>query len=130
MQGNRSTNTRPELIVRRLLFALGYRYRLHAADLPGRPDIIFRRRRKVIFVHGCFWHQHPDPACTLRRHPKTNVAYWRPKLKRNRDRDRQRLKVLTEGGWGVLVVWECELRDQPTLARRLTALLGHIECGD
>jgi DNA mismatch endonuclease, patch repair protein len=124
MQANRSINTRPELVVRRLLFSLGYRYRLHADDLPGRPDIVFPRRRQAIFVHGCFWHQHPDPTCKLRRHPKSNLAYWTTKLRRNQARDQEQLRAIALAGWSALVVWECELTDQVLLLGRLTEFLG------
>lgn len=82
----RGKDTKPELIARRMLHAMGYRYRLQAKDLPGRPDIVFRRRRKVIFVHGCFWHRHPDPECKLARLPKSRLDFWLPKLERNRER--------------------------------------------
>src|SRR5579885_1709787 len=90
MAAIRSINTRPEICVRKMLFRLGYRYRLHARDLPGKPDIVFRRRRKVIFVNGCFWHQHPNSACADARRPKSNVSYWEPKLDRITQRDRRR----------------------------------------
>ena len=101
----RGKDTKPELIVRRLLHGLGYRYRLHARDLPGKPDIVFRGRRKAIYVHGCFWHRHPDPACKLARLPKTRQDFWVPKLEGNRQRDIENQRRLTEMGWEVLVVW-------------------------
>src|SRR5262245_31323677 len=111
MKANKKRNTRPELIVRRLLHSLGYRYRLHARDLPGIPDIVFRTRQKAIFVHGCFWHQHQDPRCPLRTHPTTNTYYWKPKLRRNRQRDRKNEREIIELGWRSLTIWECELQD-------------------
>ena len=119
----RSANTQPELIVRRLVHALGYRYRLHVCDLPGKPDLVFRPRRKVIFVHGCFWHLHPDASCLDSRKPKSNTGYWHAKLTRNVARDRQHLAALRSDGWRVLVIWECETRKIAALERRLTAFL-------
>lgn len=124
MQANRARDTRPELAVRRLLTNVGYRYRLHAADLPGRPDIVFRARRKVILVHGCFWHQHDSPQCRLRSHPKANTAYWGPKLARNRARDREVLAQLAKVGWKTLLIWECEVAASEELVIRLREFLG------
>lgn len=105
----RSENSRPEFIVRRLVFALGYRYRLHAKDLPGRPDLVFRPRHKVIFVHGCFWHLHGR--CPIAHIPKTHRDFWVPKLEGNKARDRRNMRDLTKKGWQVLKIWECQLRD-------------------
>lgn len=93
-----------------MLRALGYRYRLHGRGLPGRPDFVFASRRRVIFVHGCFWHRHPDPACPLARLPKTRLDFWLPKLEGNRERDERKLMELEAMGWKALVLWECELR--------------------
>jgi DNA mismatch endonuclease, patch repair protein len=124
MRANKKRGTRPELLLRKVLTTLGYRYRLHARDIPGSPDIAFRKRRKVIFVHGCFWHQHPDSKCPLRSHPRTNIAYWRPKLLRNRQRDMANELKIAEMGWEAMVVWECELRDLPSLQRRIVRFLG------
>jgi DNA mismatch endonuclease (patch repair protein) len=124
MQGNRSRDTRPELAVRRLLTKLGYRYRLHARDLPGQPDIVFRGRRKVILVHGCFWHQHDSAKCKLRSHPTSNTAYWGPKLARNRARDAQVRARLAQDGWETLLVWECEVSAIEALANALGGFLG------
>lgn len=104
----RRRDTRPELIVRRLVHRLGYRYRLHCHDLPGTPDMVFRKRKKVIFIHGCFWHQHPDPSCKLARMPKSRLEYWKPKLGGNLSRDQINRSRLSKLGWRVLVVWECE----------------------
>jgi len=117
-------DTRPELVVRRLVHALGYRYRLHGADLPGRPDMVFRRRRAVIFIHGCFWHRHPDPSCRLARLPKSRLDFWEPKLSRNRARDLDVEQRLNESGWRVLILWECELRDLAMVASRVRDFLG------
>lgn len=120
----RSRDTKPEMIVRRLLHAAGYRYRLHRRDLPGNPDLIFARRHKVIFVHGCFWHQHEAAACLDGRKPKSNTGYWDAKLARNIARDRAAIEQLHAAGWETLVVWACETKDQAALAGRLSAYLG------
>jgi len=107
MRGVRSKDTSIELIIRRALFRAGYRYRLHVKKLPGAPDIVFPGRKKVIFVHGCFWHQHEG--CSRAKFPASNTDYWMPKLRRNADRDRNALKALQRMGWKSLVIWECEL---------------------
>ncbi len=120
----RGRDTKPEIIVRRMLHAMGYRYRLHAKDLPGRPDIVFRSRRKAILVHGCFWHRHPDPACKLARMPKSRVQFWERKLEGNRERDAANEARLKEMGWKVLTVWECELRDLEQLGNKLSSFIG------
>jgi DNA mismatch endonuclease (patch repair protein) len=104
----KSRDTKPEMRVRRALHAAGLRYRLHAKDLAGKPDIVFRGRRIVIFVHGCFWHRHPDPNCKLTRMPKSKLDFWRPKLEGNRLRDEKNRSVLEANGWTVIEVWECE----------------------
>lgn len=104
----RSKNTKPELMLRRLLHGAGYRYRLHGRELPGRPDLVFPGRRKVIFVHGCFWHGHDCPVGS--RLPKTNTGFWVAKRLRNQERDAAQKSLLEDLGWGVLVVWECEVR--------------------
>lgn len=119
----RGQDTRPEMRVRRLAHRMGYRYRLHRADLPGKPDLVFPARRKVIFVHGCFWHRHPDPGCRLARLPKSRLDFWLPKLEGNRARDLENHKKLAESGWKVLEVWECELRDASHLERLLRIFL-------
>jgi DNA mismatch endonuclease (patch repair protein) len=124
MRRIRKTDTKPELALRRLAHALGYRFRLHRRDLPGTPDLVFPCRRKVIFVHGCFWHQHD---CRLgRKRPSTNTGYWHPKLARNVERDRINRARLTELGWDVLVVWECEIGDSETLSRQISSFLGPV----
>lgn len=124
MRRVRDRDTVPELAVRRLAHAMGYRYRLHRRGLSGTPDLAFPSRRKAIYVHGCFWHQHPDPACRLARMPKNNLDYWRPKLQRNMDRDVENLVALAALGWEALVVWECQLRDVEDLENRIRAFLG------
>ncbi|MFZ1990402.1 MAG: very short patch repair endonuclease [Alphaproteobacteria bacterium] len=121
MRGNKKTDTKPELIVRRLLHKLGYRFRLHARDLPGNPDIVFRSWKIAIFVHGCFWHQHSDPNCPLRSEPRSNTLYWKAKLARNVERDAETSKKLKKAGWKCLVVWECETQDTEALRSRLLA---------
>jgi len=119
----RGKNTKPEMLVRRLLHSMGYRYRLHVAGLPGKPDIFFSKRRKAIFVHGCFWHRHPDPTCPFARLPKSRLDFWVPKLEGNRRRDLRNMERLIELGWKCLVIWECELRDREALANRLKDFL-------
>lgn len=121
MRRIRSRDSVPELAVRRLLFRRGYRYRLALRNLPGCPDIVFPGRRKVIFVHGCFWHVHRG--CRLAHKPASNQTYWSKKLRRNVERDRSVVSQLTSMGWGVHVVWECETRDLNALAARLTRFL-------
>ncbi|MCJ2188082.1 very short patch repair endonuclease [Novosphingobium beihaiensis] len=122
MRAIRSKSTKPEMLVRRLVHSLGYRYRLHRKDLPGKPDLVFAGKRKVLFVHGCFWHQHPD--CREGRIPRTRQDYWVPKLAANVRRDRQHQEALTTAGWEVLTVWECETRDIATLTQRLQDFLA------
>ena len=102
-------DTKIEMIVRRALHARGLRYRLHAKNLQGKPDIVFRGRRIVIFVHGCFWHQHPDPGCKLARMPKSRQEFWTAKLEGNRARDIEVRARLENGGWEVIEIWECQL---------------------
>lgn len=118
----RSAGMTPEMIVRRTTHGLGYRYRLHRHDLPGRPDMVFGRRRKIIFVHGCFWHQHVG--CKAAHTPQSNVDYWLPKLARNVERDAGNLTKLKETGWQVLVIWECETKDLGNLRHKLRNFLG------
>lgn len=124
MRAIRSKNTKPELLIRSLVHALGYRFRLHRADLPGKPDLVFGPRRKVIFVHGCFWHSHPDQNCRNSQKPKSNKSYWLPKLARNAVRDAQQVAQLRAENWRALVIWECELNDEARLVRRIKKFLG------
>lgn len=114
-------NTRPEMVVRRLVHGAGFRYRLHAKDLPGKPDLVFRTRRKVIFVHGCFWHRHSG--CKLARLPKSRLDFWEPKLEKNKERDQRDIATLRQSGWEVLVVWECQLKDHQRLLKELVEFL-------
>lgn len=124
MASVRSKHTKPELIVRSMLHAMGYRYRLHRRDLPGRPDIVFPTRQKVIDVRGCFWHRHPDPACRNAVLPRTRADFWSEKLTSNVARDGRNVQSLLDMGWDTLVLWECQLSDTVALARRLTDFLG------
>lgn len=117
----RSKGTKPEMAVRRLLFSMGYRYRLHDRSLPGSPDIIFKSKKKVIFVHGCFWHRHEG--CRLARLPKSRLDFWIPKLEGNRERDARTLLQLKSQGWDAFVIWECELKDLNLLEKRLNGFL-------
>ena len=107
----------------RITHAMGYRYRLHRKDLPGKPDLVFPGRRKVIFVHGCFWHQHSDPACKIARRPRSNTDYWLPKLERNVARDAEHRARLIELGWRVLVLWECEVASGRRIEDRIREFL-------
>jgi len=119
----RGRDTKPEMVVRRLVHAMGYRYRVHRRDLPGKPDLVFGSRRKVIFIHGCFWHRHADSACRLARVPKSRLDFWLPKLEGNRQRDLKNQARLMEDGWQVLVVWECQISDKETLRATLREFL-------
>lgn len=121
MRAIRSTGMKPEMLVRRMAHALGYRFRLHRRDLPGNPDLVFPGRRKLIFVHGCFWHQHRG--CSTGHLPKTNTKYWLPKLARNVARDAKNIATLRRSGWHVLVIWECEAKDSDYLRQRLLRFL-------
>jgi len=106
----KAKDTKPEMAVRRLVHRLGFRYRLHSKDLCGKPDLVFSSRKKVIFVHGCFWHGHDHPACKLARIPKTNRDYWISKIERNRIRDKETCNQLGNLGWTVLTIWECAVK--------------------
>ncbi len=123
MSNIRAKGMKPEMLVRRLTHSLGYRYRLHRKDLPGKPDLVFPGRRKVIFVHGCFWHQHADPACRIARRPRSNLDYWLPKLERNVSRDAENKARLAQLGWRALVIWECEVEAGGGVADRIRDFL-------
>lgn len=114
-------NTKPEMLVRRIVTGLGLRYRLHRKDLPGKPDLVFGPRRVVIFVHGCFWHRHPG--CKEATMPANNRAFWEAKLNGNAERDARHVEALRALGWESIIVWECETRDIEKLTRRLRDLL-------
>ncbi|WP_223909448.1 very short patch repair endonuclease [Rhodoferax lithotrophicus] len=122
MAGIKGKNTKPEMVVRKLVHGMGFRYRLHRKDLPGSPDIVFPRLRKVIFVHGCFWHQHPG--CRLAYTPKSNTQFWLDKLEANTRRDTLALMALDAMGWEILVVWECEVSNLSSLALQLNSFLA------
>jgi DNA mismatch endonuclease, patch repair protein len=122
MKAVKSRDTGPEMVVRRLVFSMGYRYRLHSAKLPGKPDLVFAGRRKVIFVHGCFWHGHD--CARGKRTPKSNTEYWLHKITRNRKRDAENTAKLVATGWQVLVIWECTLKDRDVLVDNLRAFLA------
>ncbi len=117
----RSKDMIPEMIVRRIVFNMGYRYRLHRKDLPGKPDLVFSNQHKIIFVHGCFWHQHKK--CKDGHMPKSNKKYWIPKLKRNMQRDKNNIKELRKAGWDILIIWECELTNIEKLSMKLNDFL-------
>lgn len=118
----RGKDTKPEMVVRRIVHGMGYRYRLHRRELPGAPDLVFPARRKVLFVHGCFWHRHSK--CKLARLPKSRIDFWKPKLMANKRRDVKNLSRLAALGWESLVIWECEIRDKEMLCARIGKFLG------
>ena len=120
----KAEDTKPEIAVRRIAFSLGYRYRLHRKDLPGKPDLVFPRLGKIILVHGCFWHQH---SCKDGRTPSSNKDYWIPKLERNTERDRNNLNELCKLGWTCLVIWECELKNPARLTSRIEKFLSSAQ---
>ena len=121
MQANRSKNSSPELRLRKALHSLGYRFRIHRKDLPGKPDVVLPKHNLVIFVHGCFWHQHPG--CKLASRPRSNTVYWQVKFQKNRLRDKRNQLALEEAGWSVATVWECETRDLRKMNNRIRDLL-------
>ncbi|MCE8005286.1 very short patch repair endonuclease [Billgrantia ethanolica] len=121
----RNKDTGPEMTVRRLVHGAGYRYRLHGKKLPGKPDLVFKGRRKVIFVHGCFWHRHEG--CPLARLPKSRLDFWLPKLEANRERDKRNEERLQEMGWAVLVIWECELKSPNSLLLKISEFLDEVK---
>lgn len=118
----RSKDSKPEMAVRRLVHGMGFRYRLHARDLPGSPDLVFPSRGKIIFVHGCFWHRHTE-RCEFTRWPKSKLDFWMPKLEKNHRRDKAVRRELRRLRWQVLVVWECELKNQQALTGRIRDFL-------
>ena len=122
-----SKHTKPELVVRSLLHRLGYRFRLHRKELPGRPDIAFIGRKKAIFVHGCFWHGH---GCKIGKLPKSNLEFWAPKIERNRLRDREKRSELEQIDWAVEEVWQCEIKDIQSLDVKLRSFLGNPKAID
>lgn len=121
MAAIRSKDTTPEFVVRRVVFKLGYRYRLHVKRLPGSPDLVLPGLRKAIFVHGCFWHGHAN--CRFGRLPRSNLGYWRPKIAGNKERDRRNRGALRRLGWQTLVIWQCHTRDPKRLETRIRGFL-------
>lgn len=121
MRAVKSRDTKPEMLARRAVHGMGYRYRLHRKNLPGKPDLVFASRRKVIFVHGCFWHGHNCPRGL--RKPKSNRDYWETKISRNRKRDAQSEEALKQAGWRILTIWECQMKDEDALRNRLRHFL-------
>ena len=117
----RSKDTRPEMVVRRLVHGLGYRFRLHRSDLPGKPDLVFPKYGAVILVHGCYWHRHPG--CPNTRTPKSRIQFWTEKFDENVRRDKRTKRKLRKAGWRVLVVWECEVADADQLTARIQEFL-------
>ena len=128
MANIKGKNTKPEIMVRKALFAQGYRFRLHRKDLPGSPDVVLPGRNLVVFVNGCFWHGHS--ACRLAKMPTTRQEFWQPKLERNKNRDLESITALAELGWRVLVVWECFIRDRTNLRDLGAAMAEWIEGGE
>jgi DNA mismatch endonuclease (patch repair protein) len=120
----RSKDSKPELLIRRLVWSLGYRYRLHSKKLPGRPDMVFPGRKKIIFIHGCFWHQHEN--CRQYRMPRSKLDFWLPKLESNRLRDARVREELISAGWKVLIVWECQLKEIGELTSNIRSFMESI----
>jgi len=121
MAAVRSQKPKQEISVRQLVHGMGYRYRLHAKGLPGHPDIVFRSRQKILFVHGCFWHRHQR--CRYATSPKTRIEFWNEKFDRNIARDQRDQRALKQAGWSVMIVWQCELKNHNKLARRINDFL-------
>lgn len=124
----RSDNTKPEIVLRKALFAKGYRYRINAKTLPGKPDIVLPKYNTAIFVHGCFWHGHEKKICSDSHIPKTNTAYWNEKITRNKQRDGRNSALLQSMGWKVMIVWDCEIQQKgnmENIIRKIADLLNH-----
>lgn len=119
----RNKDTKPELVVRKIARSCGYKFRLNDSDLPGKPDLVFTQQRKVVFIHGCFWHRHPSRNCALARLPKSKLNFWLPKLTENRIRDLRTVATLRRKEWRVCIVWECQIRNLPLLEKRLRRFL-------
>jgi DNA mismatch endonuclease (patch repair protein) len=124
MRNVRSKNTRPEMVVRKLIHSMGFRFRLHRTDLPGKPDIVFPRFRSVIFVHGCFWHRHKG--CASTRTPKTRVKFWESKFKSNELRDQIAKHLLGQLNWRVMTIWECEIANTQKLVKQIYKFLNGV----
>lgn len=117
----RSVNTKPEMVIRSLLHKMGYRFRLHRKDLPGKPDIVLPKYRTIIFVHGCFWHRHKD--CKFAYTPKSRIDFWEEKFKNNIERDKKHVDTLKQMDWRVIIIWECEIKDIDRLQANLSSKL-------
>lgn len=117
----KSKHTNPELIIRSLVHRLGYRYRLHWKNLPGKPDLVFAKRRKVIFINGCFWHRHKN--CKFAQIPKSNIEYWKIKFEQNQKRDARNQEKLKKLGWSILVLWECQIKNIEALRGKIKRFL-------
>lgn len=128
MRSIKVKNTKPEMIVRRLLHSAGYRYRANYPKIVGKPDLSFIKRKMVVFVHGCFWHRHPG--CPRSSMPSTNVAFWKEKFRKNRERDEAVLRALQEEGWTILTIWECEVKNTEFLMEKLRTFLGPPKYGN
>jgi DNA mismatch endonuclease (patch repair protein) len=128
MSGIRTKNTNPEIIVRKILFSTGLRFRLHRRDLPGVPDIVLPRHRVAIFVHGCFWHMHTG--CRLAKMPQSNASFWKKKLEGNRERDQKNVHQLVDLGWRVLVVWECSTKNDTLLRKLADDMNAWLSCDE
>ena len=124
MRTIKSRDSKIEKAVRSMLHRAGFRFRLHRKDLPGNPDLVFPGRKKVVFVHGCFWHQHPDPSCRISHRPSSNTKYWHPKFERTVARDARNINTLLEQGWDSLVLWECQMRNEDALLKKLIHFLS------
>lgn len=120
----RNKNSSAEMRVRKLVHSMGYRYRVHCKNLPGCPDLVFRRQKRLIFVHGCFWHRHGNATCKLARLPKSRLDFWLPKLEGNRLRDKRTASRLSRDGWKVLTVWECQIKAKEKLVKRIREFLN------
>ncbi|HAT9402016.1 TPA: DNA mismatch endonuclease Vsr [Legionella pneumophila subsp. pneumophila] len=121
----KSKNTKPELIVRSFLHHHGLRFRLHKRDLPGQPDLVFRKFNTVIFVHGCFWHGHDEPNCKSSHIPKSNTQFWSNKIQKNQDRDKSNIEKLKNLGWRIITIWECEIKKPQILDKLLFSILAN-----
>jgi len=117
----RSKDTRPEMVIRKLVHSLGYRYRLHCTDLPGKPDLVFRSKKKVIFIHGCFWHGHKG--CSKARLPNSRGDFWRAKREKNLRRDARVKRALNQKGWSYMVIWQCQIKDLKKVSRKILIFL-------
>lgn len=123
MQAVKGKNTAPEMTVRKILHGLGYRFRLHRKDLPGKPDIVLPRYKMAVFVHGCFWHGH---SCKRGGRPSSNVGFWDKKLSRNMERDQENLRKLKAAGWHCLVIWQCEVKNCEAVTRKLATAFQKV----